>query len=214
MQMKRIYVTDFDGTITMKDTNDALADAFAPPNWREIDEKWSRGEISTEEAMEEIFSMIEATEDEMREFFQSLEIDPTFLDFVKWAEERKEPIYIISDGIDFSIDIMLKKYHLTHLPYWSNRLSFIDGKKTIISPKERLEGCIYGTCKCSVLEKLKRDHEGAQVIFIGDGYSDACVAPKADMIFGKGVLAEYLRKHKIGFFPFKDFGDIINAIEK
>ncbi|MCR1899530.1 MtnX-like HAD-IB family phosphatase [Irregularibacter muris] len=213
--MKRIYLVDFDGTITQKDTNDAMADTFAPKEWREIDDKWNRGEIPTKDAMEQILSMVAATEDELDEFFTSLPIDPGFKDFVQWVEKRRESIYIISDGIDFSIKRILKQHGLEDIPFFSNKISFSGEEIKVSVSQERLKGCTYGTCKCKVMENIKGQYpKNRQVVFIGDGYSDACVAPKTDLIFAKGVLAEYCQQENIDFHPFKDFGDILQELDK
>ena len=213
--MKRIYLVDFDGTITQEDTNDAMADTFAPKKWREIDDKWNRGEIPTKDAMEQILSMVAATEDELDEFFTSLPIDSGFKDFVQWAERRGEPIYIISDGIDFSIKRVLKQHGLESIPFFSNKITFTEDEINVVVTQERIEGCTYGTCKCKIMENIKEKYpKNRQVVFIGDGYSDACVAPKTDLIFAKGVLAEHCKKDNIDFYSFETFRDILKELDK
>ena len=45
-----VLILDFDGTVTDVDVGDAVCDRFAPPQWKLIDERWTRREISLPEA--------------------------------------------------------------------------------------------------------------------------------------------------------------------
>ena len=62
------------------------------------------------------------------------------------------------------------------------------------------------TCKCEVIHRLKNDHGGSEVIFVGDGLlSDTCAAANAaDTVFATGKLLRYCEKNKI---PATEFGD-------
>jgi 2-hydroxy-3-keto-5-methylthiopentenyl-1-phosphate phosphatase len=51
-------------------------------------------------------------------------------------------------------------------------------------------------------------------VFIGDGFSDACVVNYADVVFAKKSLASYCWKNNITYFEWNDFGDIQNKLEK
>ncbi len=52
----------------------------------------------------------------------------------------------------------------------------------------------------------------AEVVYIGDGYSDTCPAAKADLVFAKDVLYEYCREQGIPAVPFNSFQDILEFI--
>jgi 2-hydroxy-3-keto-5-methylthiopentenyl-1-phosphate phosphatase len=51
-------------------------------------------------------------------------------------------------------------------------------------------------------------------VFIGDGFSDACVVNYADIVFAKKSLASYCWKNNITYSEFQSFADIIKKIEK
>ena len=57
------------------------------------------------------------------------------------------------------------------------------------------------------------DRSGNEVIFIGDGLSDLCALPQADIIFARGDLLDYCRANKIPAFAYKDFYDILRRIK-
>lgn len=51
-------------------------------------------------------------------------------------------------------------------------------------------------------------------VFIGDGFSDACVVNYADIVFAKKSLASYCWKNNITYHEYQTFGDIIKKLEK
>lgn len=63
-------------------------------------------------------------------------------------------------------------------------------------------------CKKTVLDNFKNN--GNQIIVIGDGNSDKCVAKNADKVFAKGLLKMLCKKNQVAFTEFKTFKDIIN----
>ncbi|RME18936.1 MAG: hypothetical protein D6800_14980, partial [Candidatus Zixiibacteriota bacterium] len=46
------------------------------------------------------------------------------------------------------------------------------------------------------------------VVFVGDGYSDACAARRADVLYAKKDLAEYCRAEKIAYTLYDTFEDV------
>ena len=49
--------------------------------------------------------------------------------------------------------------------------------------------------------------------YIGDGYSDRCVAELASRVFARDGLAAYLAQRGVSFEPFDDFYDVARALE-
>ncbi|TYP52452.1 MtnX-like HAD-IB family phosphatase [Thermosediminibacter litoriperuensis] len=207
--MKITFFIDFDGTITKKDTCVAMTQAFARGNWEEIELRWQRGEISTEECARETFKLFDASEEDLRNFLiENMEVDDYFIPFLEFCRKRGHDIYILSDGYDFNIKTILKKYGIKDIPYFSNKL-IIDGRKFDIECQHSSGWCPQcGTCKAELIDKLK-PRDGISV-YIGDGYSDVCAAKKADVIFAKGVLLSHCRKNDIPAIAYKDFSDIVD----
>ena len=50
---------DFDGTITKGDTIDVLLEELAHPSWRDVEERWVRGEIGSRECMAQQVPLIQ-----------------------------------------------------------------------------------------------------------------------------------------------------------
>src|SRR5687767_4544319 len=55
-----VLVLDFDGTVTRKDIGDEMCERFADAQWREIDEKWVRGQLTLPEAQRQMCSLARA----------------------------------------------------------------------------------------------------------------------------------------------------------
>lgn len=209
--MKRIYFSDFDGTITKVDTCNAMTQAFAGPGWEKSLIKWQNGELSTIDCSREIFANFPVTEKELVQFLLTIPVDETFHEFVHYVESRQESLYILSDGYDLNIRIILKKLGLSYLKAYSNCLIRAKEGWDISSPFYDNKCGKCGTCKRNLIQSLKKAQ--VQIIYIGDGYSDTCACQEADLIFAKDYLLEFCQKKELNVHPFKTFRDIITWLQ-
>src|SRR5437762_634641 len=117
-----LFIIDFDGTVAPADTVDALLERFADPAWRRIEEQWVRGEIDSRRCMAEQIALVQADEEMLTDFFQSIEIDPHFAAFVDHVKDFAD-LVIASDGLDYPIAHALRRLGLS-IPSFANRLAF------------------------------------------------------------------------------------------
>ena len=75
-------VCDFDGTITPTDVIDNILQRFADPSWEAIEDQWLQGEIGSRECLSRQLSLVKASPAELLAYFDTVEIDPDFPDFV------------------------------------------------------------------------------------------------------------------------------------
>lgn len=204
--MDIVFIVDFDGTITKEDTCYAMLNKFATQSWEELDKLWSEGQLSTEQCSTKMFELMDLNEEKLREFIYSLDADITFGELLGYCEKEKYPVHIVSDGFDFNIEIILKKYNWD-VGYYSNHLHFEDNGYILGFPYQEKECGKCGTCKTNILNKLKGNSR--QVIYIGDGHSDKCPVEYADAVFAKGELLEYCRKQGIPALEYSNFKDIL-----
>lgn len=206
--MNQVFFIDFDGTVTDVDTCDAMMRAFAGEGCAEINRRWERKEISTEECARSILRTFKATLEDHERLLDGISIDPYFPGFLDLCRERGYPVYLLSDGYDFNIEYILKKAGLK-LPYYANRLIYRDGFDIAVPYGNPACGRC-GTCKSGLMERLLG--RGGRAVYIGDGYSDTCPAEKADLVFAKGKLLRYCRDKGIPAVPFDSFQDVTLAI--
>ena len=219
--MQRLYFVDFDGTITKADTTNAMTKAFAADGWQDSLRRWAGGQLSTTACAREIFRRFAVGPSELAGFLQTIPIDCTFIDFVRYVEKRRESLYILSDGYDLNISLILEKAGLAYLPYYSNHLVYTAEGWDIETPY--LSACgKCGTCKKSILRSLKNDFmtdltapiSSPEIVYIGDGLSDKCGCQEADIVFAKNHLLAYCQRQNIPCVPFSTFADVLASLQE
>lgn len=200
---------DFDGTITNEDIGFKIIQTFAGPGWEEVEEAYQRGEKGSREALQEIFALTRVSKETLTRFVEThFHVDPLFPSFVQLCHEAGIAVTVLSDGFDFYIDLMFRKFNVD-VPYLSNRLNVVDCSLHADFPYSSSDCGACGNCKMNYARKVKA--EGAQIIYIGDGHSDKCVVDVADVVFAKGVLAEHCRDRGTSFIEFEGFHDIVSV---
>jgi 2-hydroxy-3-keto-5-methylthiopentenyl-1-phosphate phosphatase len=201
------FFCDFDGTITKEDVIDRILEEFAAPQWRDIEQSWAKGEIGSRECLAMQTRLIKAHECDLLGFVEEIEIDETFIDFVRYCQDESSDLIIISDGIDLFINSILTRYGLSDMRVYANSLGHNSNGYEMAFSYFR-EDCRSrsGICKCRIMEELSSP-EGINIL-IGDGRSDFCVAAKADLIFAKSSLSEFCTREKIPYIEHKEFEDI------
>lgn len=199
---------DFDGTITKEDTIGKFLKFFANDKWLDIEKLWKDGKIGSRECLKQQMELVRTlSKKESEDFFDSLEIDETFLDFYNEIKKRNIKFTIVSDGFDIFIYNVLKKYNIEGIKVFANKLEKIDGKFIpIYDDKYKLCKRKSGVCKCNVVEVERLEKH--DLIYIGDGLSDVCVSSKMNKIYAKNYLAIYLSRNNIPYIRFNSFNDI------
>lgn len=210
--MKHAVLTDFDGTVTRTDVAEDLLQAFAPPEWWEIEQEHRARRIGTRETMIRQFALVRANEDEMVRFVdEHVRLDETFPPFVAACRTRGIPVEIVSEGLDFYLHHLLRKWGID-VPARTNRTRFEPGRVRIEYPYADPTCDLCGTCKLRRLFELRV--AGYRVAYIGDGHSDLCPAVEADVVFAKRELAQLCREEAIEFIPFDTFADVQREMER
>jgi 2,3-diketo-5-methylthio-1-phosphopentane phosphatase len=191
---------DFDGTVTVKDTVDAILERFAEPAWRDVEEDWKDGKIGSRECLAKQTALIRATPKEIDSLIDEIEIDPGFDEFMQTCKRLDVDVTIVSDGYRRSIERVLDRAGCA-LPSRSGVLEYRGRRRwKLTSPVSRAD-CSSGsnTCKCMVASETN-----VPTILIGDGRSDFCVANEVNLVLAKGSLARHCAENEICYQPVKD----------
>ena len=207
---------DFDGTITEDDVWVAAGKYFIKrkDEWAEVIRQWENFEIGTRECF---LREIKLIEDFDRVIFDKIiderKIDPYFTEFYSFCGQNSIPFHILSEGMDYYIKRCLNRIN-PDTEFYSNHLKFHNGSDSfsLEFPYSDAECTRCGCCKRNMLINLSRDDDIA--VYIGDGYSDACVVQYADIVFAKKSLASYCWKNNITYFDYENFSDIRKKMEK
>ncbi|MBS4007443.1 MAG: MtnX-like HAD-IB family phosphatase [Clostridium sp.] len=204
--VKLEVLCDFDGTITNEDIGFKIIETFAGSGWEEVENAYQRGEKGSREALIDIFALTRVSAETLTRFVENgFHVDPAFPDFVDLCREAGIAVTVLSDGFDFYIELMFRKFKLD-LPYLANNLRVVDCSLHADFPYSSKHCGACGNCKMNYAKKVKAS--GSQIVYIGDGHSDKCVSSFADVLFAKGVLAEHCRQEGTPYFPFECFKDI------
>jgi len=208
----KVFV-DFDGTITLEDVGEAIFRKFgsAEKTDRIVDDLLS-DKISSRQCWDELCDSIDKiNKQELNDFIDSLEIDPTFIPFVRFCNDKEIELVVLSDGFDHYIDRIFSKADLTDLKYYSNKLYVdINGKLSAEYPHYDADSPTSANCKKNHIITHSSDDD--YTIYIGDGNSDKEAAQYCDFIFAKKGLLKFCSTERISFYPFKNFDDVQNKL--
>ncbi len=203
---------DFDGTISVEDTTDTLLDRFGKPGWEVLETDWREGRIGSHDCMAGQVALLDMSRAELDAHLAEREIDAAFPQFVAAARAQNLPIEILSDGLDYAIHSILSHYDLDWLPVTANRLEAVGEREWRLAFPNASRSCSVasGTCKCARAALAQGSRK--QVLMIGDGASDFCVAEAADFVFAKGKLIDHCRAKNIPHAPIDGFADALSLL--
>ena len=201
---------DFDGTIVAQDVTDSVIQRFSRPGWEIAERLWAEGKIGSRECLSTQISLLSASIDEILNYIDVLQIDPSFPAFVNFLRTASIPFAIISDGFQEFIKRVLANSNIDEFPLIiANRLQENQTGLEAIFPYAE-EPCSAGTCKCAAASKIGG---GLPVVLIGDGRSDFCLARNAACVLSKGKLSAFCAENFIPGQPFKNFSDATSIIQ-
>ena len=206
-----LFVVDFDGTVSVRDTVDSMLERFADPEWKTVEEEWLNGKITAVQCMQQQLRMVKADHVSLEKFFRAIQLDAGFRPFYEYVS-RFADVAIVSDGLDHAIKVAMRNAALTDVPIFANKLHFVSDGIDISWPHMN-PACSAGNgvCKCAVANELSGGKQG--VILIGDGKSDACLAKTADVVFAKGSLVTFCETNAIPHHKFQTFADVLSEVK-
>jgi 2-hydroxy-3-keto-5-methylthiopentenyl-1-phosphate phosphatase len=208
-QKRVLVITDFDGTLSLTDVGYEVLLKFSRQGWDDIDRDYCEGRIGSMEAYGRICAILGGTREAMLQFVaENTVIDPHFKEFYAFCRKSGIDVKVVSDGLDFYIDFILRKHGLSDIPFYSNVMTFRDGMPLSIEFPHANETCNKcGTCKSNILESCQAGY--GKIVYVGDGYSDLCPAQKADLVFAKGILWTRLsKKEQKGVRRYRSFREV------
>ncbi|MBE2218364.1 MAG: HAD-IB family phosphatase [Ignavibacteria bacterium] len=216
MRPKLKIFSDFDGTISFYDTWIEMGEFFIndKEKWAAVIKEFEEQKIGARECFLRECALVENFDiTEFNRIIDAQRLDPMFGKFVEFCNKNRLPLTILSEGMDYYIGRILGN-HGIDLPYFSNKLIIsADGKSIGLEfPYSDSDCAKCGTSKRNILMNMCGDDDIS--VFIGDGFSDACVVNYADVVFAKKSLASYCWKNNITYYDYQTFGDVIRKLEK
>ena len=195
-------VVDFDGTITEIDGLHLVLLEFGDRGVYEEHESRLGRDLTLREVIAGEFLTVRAPLGEVVSWMRvNAAVRAGFASFAR----QHEPL-VVSSGFHELIEPVLEREGV-ELEVRANRLDpRPDGWRVVF--REQAECAVCGEqCKRSDVADL------ADFTYVGDGYSDRCVAELATRVFARDGLATYLEQKGVPFAPFEDFYDVSRALE-
>lgn len=224
---KIIFFTDFDGTITLDDTNDYLTDkyGFGFAKRRQCNLDNLNGKNLLRDSFRDMIESIQLSLPECIPILRDkIRLDPHFAAFYDWATAHHVPVIVLSSGM-----VPLIRAVFEHL-LGKEKGSKIEIVANMPMPRPPLndlnvkggwtiqyhDDSHFGHDKslaikpyAQAIAKMPRS-EQPTLLFAGDGVSDLSAARETDLLFAKKGhdLVTYCEREGLPFTVFEDWGDI------
>ena len=215
---KYIFLTDFDGTITLLDSNDHMVDTVGMgyAERRKINDAIVAEKIGFRDGFRQMLESVHRPFEEMKELTRrDVKLDPGFKEFHAFAKANHIPIVVVSSGMTPIIrsifSNLIGEEEASKLEIISNDVEFTDPEKKgdTWSIVYRHPDNVNGHDKSLSILPYRDLPQRPLLFFAGDGISDISAARHADVLFVKDKkdndLATYCDNHNIGYHLFKDW---------
>ena len=195
-------VVDWDGTATAGDTLHAAIAEFGDTDTFDAMESDIGSRLTLQEVIAAEMATISAPLAEVVRFLlETIELRPGFSELV----EQHDPL-VVSMGFHELIEPLLARDSI-EVTVVANRLDARpDGWRALFREQALCDVC-GEPCKRSDVAGLNG------FVYVGDGFSDRCVARAASRVFARDGLAEYLGAEGVAFDRFDDFHDVARALD-
>jgi len=221
---KFIFFTDFDGTVTISDSNDFMTDkiGFGVELRKQGNADVLYGRKSFRESFKEMMDSITTPYDECINLLkENIKLDPYFKEFYLWAKSENIPVVVLSSGMAPIIRALLVHYLgdvADEIEIVSNDVEPREGKS--INDHEGWQITFhdhshFGHDKSIEIRKYSSlpNDQRPTLFYAGDGVSDLSAAKETDLLFAKKGhdLIKYCIQENVSFTEFEDWSAILST---
>jgi len=223
---KFIFFTDFDGTITTRDSNDFLTDNLG---YGQVKRKQGNADvlhdrISFRDSFQGMMDSVKTPYDKcIQTLVENIQLDPYFKEFYDWARSENVPVVVLSSGmvpIIRGLLVHLLGPEAEDIQIVSNDVAPRDGKsineeggwKIIFHDESH-----FGHDKSLEIRPYAAlpEAERPTMFYAGDGVSDLSAAKETDLLFAKKGhdLVTYCVRENVPFTIFEDWSSILATVK-
>ena len=203
---------DFDDTISVGNVSVALREAFAPDEWRRMEQEYISGKYTVEESNIRQYALIRTTEKELHDFVKAeAVVRDGFQDFAEYCQAQGIRLVVVSSGLDIYIKPTLDQSGLDYLEVHSAR-AYVTPSGIRVEYADPRGTVITGGFKESFLREFKS--QGHTMIYVGDGLSDITPAREAGFVIARSTLERYLKENGLPYYGFDTFADVRRHVEE
>jgi len=205
-----VIVSDFDGTITIDDSNNLLFEVCGNTESMQIEADFIAGRLANRPAMVRHFDIMHLSLDKYHDFLDThIHLDPGFDAFLQRLRAEEHPFFIVSAGFRQGVQRVLGAERLKGVEVYANDLLGFPYLTPVFARETDCTKPIgpCGNCKRACLAAI-RQKTGRKLLYIGDGLTDRCAMEEADLLFAKDALADYCKAEGLPYIPFETFADV------
>ena len=212
--MHKIFVSDYDGTITDKDFYSLLAEHYIPGDTPDYFAQYREGRITHFEAMAAYFAFAPTEEQQIEELLAASQVDPDLGASVALLERAGWELWVVSAGSSWYVERVLRRAGVTATVY-SNPGRIENGRGLVLEKLDAsspYHSASVGVDKSAVVRHALEVAE--MVAFAGDGPPDLepALLVRPDLRFARGFLANALRERGEAFQPFSQWSEIARQL--
>ena len=212
--MRKILVSDYDGTITDKDFYSLLAEHYIPRDTPDYFARYREGRMTHFEAMAAYFAFAPAEERQLDELLAASEVDAEFSGSVALLARSGWELWVVSAGSSWYIERVFRQLGVAPRVY-SNPGRVEKGRGLVLEkfdPASPFHSPSVGVDKSAVVRHAL--HVAGTVAFAGDGPPDldSALLVQPDLRFARAFLAEALRERGEAFRPFSRWSEIAREL--
>lgn len=210
--LRKVLVTDFDGTLTETDFYSLVAQRL-PKSFPNLWVEYHAGRLSHFEALERYFRQIDSSYSEMEELLDLMDFDPQAAASIQSLRDAGWQIVVASAGCDWYIRKLLAR-HSIELEVHANPGVFepSTGLVMTLPTDSPFFSPSHGIDKAAIVAHYI--DLGATVAFIGDGLPDveASKLVPEQLRFARRDLAQALTRDKLGYRSYHRWSQAIRLI--
>lgn len=204
-----IVFCDFDGTITAVETFAGMLKEFSPELSAQLMPKMYSRELTLKQGVRELLESIPSSRyEEIIEYVQSKELRPGLEEFLDYLAGLTVPFVVVSGGLAIMVEAALQRRGVSGTPLREKVTDVwavgVDNSGEYLQVYSPVENDTEILAKVQVMEKYSYNLSVA----IGDSVTDINMALKADIVFARDRLPEYLQTHQKAYIPWENFYDI------
>ena len=230
---KVIFFTDFDGTITLQDTNDYITDNYGmgADKRHAIMQEILKDKTTFRSGFQDMVNTWNMPFPEVLDILRAnISLDPRFKDFMHWANATSTPVVVLSSGMKPVLRMLLAKLVGEDL---IKDVEIICNDIQTVPPGNSLEkkdgwnikyhdDSGFGHDKsltirpyAAAIAKMP-EIERPTLLYAGDGVSDLSAARETDLLFAKEGrdLVTYCEKEGVPFTTFSDWSTILEMTKE
>jgi len=208
--MPKIFISDYDGTITKRDIYSLLAERYVPADSPDYFGQYLEGRITHFDAMAAYFAFMPTEEQQLEQLLDASEADPDLGASAALLPRAGWKLVVVSAGCSWYVERVLRRAGVAATVY-SNPGRLEKGRGLVL---ERLDvsspfySASFGIDKSAVVRHALDATD--TVAFAGDGPPDLepALLVRPELRFARGFLAAGLRERGAPFRPFSRWSEI------